>query len=142
MKLLYNILYLLFNYFNFFYFYVEQIVLRGLYTNMLGFVFEIHEGYTNISLHFKPQDDADGVNGFIVLNHMIQGEWNVEYLPQTPVFPFTLGQTFIVHILARKDSFAIFVDGSFVCSYQYVIPLNRARYFFFEGNVQFLQISV
>lgn len=56
--------------------------------------------------------------------------------------PFQVGQQFVVHILARQDSYAIFVDGKYTCSYPYGFPTNSARYFSLSGRVQLIQMSV
>ncbi|XP_059157290.1 galectin-1-like [Physella acuta] len=110
------------------------IVLRGVYADIKGFIVDVKQNDNNILLHFRPRV------GYVTLNHMVNGNWgsgNYFY-----VVPFNVGQTFVVHILVRVDSYAIFVDGKFMYSYSHRLQINNALYLNLSGNVQYADLTV
>ncbi|XP_059171167.1 uncharacterized protein LOC131952498 [Physella acuta] len=113
-----------------------QIVLRGVYANTSGFVFLLHRNSNDQMLNFRPRENS------ITINHFINGQWGYEVLNTPQVFPFNVGEKFVVHILAGVNNYVIFVNGNYLNSYQYVLPLSAVRLMKVNGSIKLLQVGV
>lgn len=92
---------------------------------------------SDIIFHFNPRfgDDAK-----VVRNSRQAGEWNEEELDGG--FPFTREAEFVVMIVARNQTFHVWVNGSKFVSFAHRMDMTTASVLNIEGGVSITDVSI
>nr|KAI8750985.1 putative galectin-3 [Biomphalaria glabrata] len=94
-----------------------------------------------IHFHFRARYD-NATSKVIVLNHCWNGSWHSPEVLPSFAYPFSINQSFSIHVLVTPACFIIYVNQALCCQYNHSAPVEDINYVRVSGKIKVHEISI
>ncbi|KAK6962552.1 galectin-7 [Biomphalaria glabrata] len=118
--------------------------LRAVYHTVQGFQinFRHFNNAVNNSMQFTSRGPPTVPTRQVSLNSRLNTVWGQEKIIPYDPYPFVVNTTTSVHILVTVSGFVIFIDQSFCCFFDHVLPYEKVKYLFVPGYIRIEELRV
>ncbi|KAH9514766.1 hypothetical protein Btru_023588 [Bulinus truncatus] len=119
--------------------------LCGYLYSLAGFYIDFRQdpAGNTVIFHFRARRDAfTGWASVLVFSYYNNGQWAPEIKPVMTPYPFIANTVTTVDILVTTSSYKVYINETYCCSFNHVLPYANVRYIRIIGSIQVYEFSV